>query len=150
MSPIATGSVKTTWIGHREQLGLARRHPFARGRALAFGAVPIAAAVVGDHCMGAVLAACHMAAEGCCAAALDGAHHLELVEGHVAAVGVMRSRPGNIHTGGRAMRHQSRNSSNSCGDSMAKRSLRPLPCSTRSIMRLESMSQTFSATTSMA
>src|SRR5215467_64584 len=65
-------------------------------------------------------------------------------------IGLIRSRPGNIHTGGRAMRHQSRNSSNSCGDSMAKRSLRPLPCSTRSIMRLESMSESYSATTSMA
>jgi hypothetical protein len=35
-------------------------------------------------------------------------------------IGLMRLRPGNIHTGGWAMRHQSRNSSNSCGDSMAK------------------------------
>jgi hypothetical protein len=43
--------------------------------------------------MGAVLAACHMAAEGCRAAALDGAHHLELVEGHVAAVGVTPRGP---------------------------------------------------------
>ena len=41
-------------------------------------------------------------------------------------IGLMRSRPGNIHTAGCAMRHQSRNSSNSCGDRMAKRSLRPL------------------------
>src|SRR3979490_2991124 len=49
------------------------------------------------------------------------------------------------------MRHQSRSSSNSCGDSMAWRSLRrPLPCSTRIIKRLESTSRTFSATTSMA
>jgi hypothetical protein len=48
------------------------------------------------------------------------------------------------------MRHQSRSSSNNRGDSMAWRSLRPLPCSTRIIMRFESTSQTFSATTSMA
>ena len=34
-----------------------------------------------------------MAAEGCRAAALDGAHHLELVEAHVAAVGVTPRGP---------------------------------------------------------
>src|SRR5216683_3185534 len=44
--------------------------------------------------------------------------------------------------------HQSRSSSSSCGDSMAWRSLRPLPCSTRSSIRSESMSPTLSATTS--
>jgi hypothetical protein len=37
-------------------------------------------------------------------------------------------------------RHQSRSSSNSCGDSMALRSLRLLPCSTRISMRVLSMS----------
>src|SRR5258705_3176510 len=65
-------------------------------------------------------------------------------------IGLTRSRPGNIHTWGCAMRHQSRSNSNNVGDGMAWRSLWPLPCSTRSIMRLESISQTFSATTSMA
>src|SRR6202022_3578229 len=44
--------------------------------------------------------------------------------------------------------HQSRSSSSSCGDSMASRSLRPLPCSTRNSMRSESISPTLSATTS--
>ena len=43
-----------------------------------------------------------------------------------------------------AMRHQSRRSSSSTGESIANRSLRPLPCSTRNIMRLLSMSDTFS------
>ena len=53
--------------------------------------------------MGAVLAACDMAPtgqarglkahEGWCAAALDGVHHLELVEAHVAAVGVTPRGP---------------------------------------------------------
>jgi len=46
------------------------------------------------------------------------------------------------------MRYQSRNSSSKTGESMAKRSLRPLPCSIRSSMRLESMSDTLRATTS--
>src|SRR5215469_2432916 len=63
-------------------------------------------------------------------------------------------RPGNSHPRGsntprcRPSRHQARNSSSSCGDSMAWRSLRPLPCSTRSSMRSESTSPTLSATTS--
>src|SRR6516225_10645989 len=46
------------------------------------------------------------------------------------------------------MRYQSRNSSSSTGESIAKRSLRPLPCSILSSMRFESMSETLSATTS--
>ena len=41
--------------------------------------------------MGAVLAACNMPAEGCCAAALDGAHHLQLGEAHVTAIGLTPS-----------------------------------------------------------
>src|SRR6202048_2229305 len=54
------------------------------------------------------------------------------------------SRPGNSQTAGRAMRYQSRSNSNSSGESIAKRSLRPLPCSMRSSMRSESMSDTIS------
>src|SRR5262252_5395145 len=49
-----------------------------------------------------------------------------------------------------ASRHQTRSSSSSCGDSIAWRSLPPLPRSTRSSMRLESTSLTLSATTSEA
>src|SRR6202022_3776146 len=71
------------------------------------------------------------------------------IGGHVADA-VELSRRHRVHTFGCAMRHQSRSSSDNCGDSIAWRSLPPLPWSTRSIMRLESMSQTFSATTSMA
>ncbi len=37
--------------------------------------------------MRAVLAAGNMPAEGCRAAALNGTHHLQLVEAHVAAIG---------------------------------------------------------------
>jgi hypothetical protein len=46
------------------------------------------AAVVGDCRVSAVLAARDVAAEGCRAAVLDGAHHLELVEAHMTAVGI--------------------------------------------------------------
>ena len=51
---------------------------------------------------------------------------------------------------GLPMRHHSRRISSSMGESMAWRSLRPLPCSTRSTMRALSMSDTFSDTTSEA
>src|SRR6266571_5259769 len=64
------------------------------------------------------------------------------------ARGSIGSPPGNSQTAGRAMRYQSRSSSNSFGESIAKRSLRPLPCSIRSSRRSESTSDTFSATTS--
>src|SRR5580700_9420814 len=82
-----------TMIRYRQQFGFARRHPFARGRALALGTVPVAAAVVGYRRVGAVLAACHVTAEGRCAAVLDGAHHLELVKAHVAAIGMTPRGP---------------------------------------------------------
>src|SRR3954471_16656296 len=56
--------------------------------------------------------------------------------------------PGNSAPRRRPSRHQARSSSSSCGDSMAFRSLRPLPRSTRSSMRSESTSPTLSVTTS--
>jgi hypothetical protein len=87
MSPISEGSVKTMWR-HRQQLGFPILHPLSRRRALALGAVPVAAAVVGDGRVGAVLAARDMAAQRRRAAALDGRHDLELGEAHMAAVGV--------------------------------------------------------------
>ncbi len=49
-------------VRHRQQLGLAHRQPRA-GRALALGAMPVAAGVVGDVLMGALFAACDVAAE---------------------------------------------------------------------------------------
>src|SRR5207247_5570806 len=72
----------------REQPSLARRQPLARCRSLALRAMPIAAAVVGDRGVGAVFAAGDVPAEGCRAAVLDGAHHLELTEADVTAVGM--------------------------------------------------------------
>ena len=46
-----------------------------------------------------------------------------------------KSRPGNSQITGRAMRYQSRSRSNSLGESIAKGSLRPLPCSIGSSRR---------------
>src|SRR6202162_1153656 len=82
-------------VRHRQQLGLARLHPFARLRALALRTMPVAAAVVGDGgvAAGLVLATRHVPAESRGAAALDGAHHLQLVEADVTAIGVTPSRP---------------------------------------------------------
>ena len=68
----------------------------------------------------------------------------------------MGLRPGNSQPLGNilpcawATRHHARSRSSSTGESMAQRSLRPLPCSTRSVMRSPSTSVTFSATTSLA
>src|SRR6516164_1085506 len=80
-------------VRHRQQLGLALGQPFLRGRALTFGAMAVAAAVIGDERMRAVLAACDMAAERRRAAALDGRHHFELVETDVAGISASPRRP---------------------------------------------------------
>src|SRR5215475_3656162 len=55
--------------------------------------MPVTARVVGDERMATrrVFAACDMAAERHCAAALDCAHHFQLVEAHMAAVGLTPS-----------------------------------------------------------
>ena len=72
-----------------QQLGFALCKPRACRGALTLGAMPVAAGIVGDErvAAGLVLAARDMAAERRRAAALDGAHHLHLVEADVAAVG---------------------------------------------------------------
>jgi hypothetical protein len=70
-----------------QELGLARGEPVPRRGTLALGAVPVAAGVVGDRRVLAVLAACDVAAERHRSAALDRAHHLELAEADVTGVG---------------------------------------------------------------
>jgi hypothetical protein len=64
-----------------------------RRRALALRAVPVAAAVVGDRGVGAILAARDVSAQRRRAAVLDGAHHLELEQAHVTAVGMTPRGP---------------------------------------------------------
>jgi hypothetical protein len=51
------------------------------------------AAVVGDRGVGTILAARDVSAEGCRAAVLDGAHHLELEQADVTAVGMTPRGP---------------------------------------------------------
>src|ERR1700724_1241146 len=62
-------------------------------RALALGAMPITAAVIGDLRMQAVLAAHDMAAESHGAATLDRRHHLQLAETDVTCIGLPPNRP---------------------------------------------------------
>ena len=65
-------------VADRQQVGFALGQPGARSGALAFGAVPIAAAVVGNAPVPAVLAGIDVAAERRRAAVLDRRHDLEL------------------------------------------------------------------------
>ena len=74
-------------VRHRQQVGLARDEPLLRGGALALRAVPVAAGIVGNRRIGAILAARDMAAESCRAAVLDCRHHLQLVEADMAGIG---------------------------------------------------------------
>src|SRR5207245_3295364 len=76
-------------VGHRQELGLALGKPLLCRCGLAFVAMPIAARVIGDPRIAAVLvlAAFNMATERSRAAALDRTHDLELVEAHMTGVG---------------------------------------------------------------
>ena len=80
-------------IRHGKQLGLPFRQPLACGGALTLRAMPIATTAVSNEGVSArrVLAARDIAAEGRRAAALDGAHHLQLAEADAAAVGLTPS-----------------------------------------------------------
>jgi hypothetical protein len=59
-------------VADRQQVGLAGGEPVLRRRALALGAMAVAARVVSDPAVAAILAALDMAAEGSRAAVLDG------------------------------------------------------------------------------
>ena len=74
-------------VGDRQQLGLARLEPGLRRPPLALGAVAVAAGVVGDARVRAVLAALDMTAERRGAADLDRRHDAQLAEAHMAGVG---------------------------------------------------------------
>jgi hypothetical protein len=74
-------------VRHRQQLGLALSEPLLRCCPLALRAVSIAARVVGDLRVRAVLAARNMPAESRRAAALDRRHDLQLAEAHTAGIG---------------------------------------------------------------
>ena len=84
MSVISAGSAEhDVEVADRQQVGLARCQPVPRGRPLALRAVAVAAAVVGDAAVAAVLAALDVPAEGGSAAGLDCRHDLELAKADV-------------------------------------------------------------------
>src|SRR5271169_3937302 len=80
-------------IADRQEIGLAGGEPVLRRRALALGTMAIAAGVVGDPAVAAILAALDVAAERGRAAALDGRHHLELAEAHMPGIGFAPGGP---------------------------------------------------------
>ncbi len=80
-------------IGDRQQFGLALGEPLPRRRALTLRAMPIAAGVVGDAFMRAVLAALDVSAERGSATGFDRRHDLQLREAHMAGVGLAPCGP---------------------------------------------------------
>ena len=74
-------------VADRQQVGFALGQPGARSGALALGTVPVAAAVVGNALMPAVLAGIDVAPECCRAAGLDRRHDLELDQAQVTGLG---------------------------------------------------------------
>ena len=100
-------------IGDRQEFGLALGEPLPRRRALTLRAMPVAAGVVGDAFVRAVLAALDVSAERGCATGFDRRHDLQLREAHMAGVGLAPCGPmgakdvGDLQGGGRATRPQS-------------------------------------------
>ena len=80
-------------IGHRQQIGLAVGQPLLGSGGLALWAMPIAAGVVRDAQVRAVLTAFDMTAQRRRSAAFDRRHDLELAEAHMAGMGRTPSRP---------------------------------------------------------
>jgi len=80
-------------VGNRQEFGFAFCEPLPRRRALTLRAMVVAAGVVGDARMRAVLAALDMSAERGGAAGLDRRHDLQLGEAHMAGVGFAPRRP---------------------------------------------------------
>src|SRR5258705_13156619 len=74
-------------VRHRQQVGLTRGQPVLCRRTLALRAMSVAARVVRDLAVRALLAARDMPAERRRAAALDRPHHLQLAEADVAGIG---------------------------------------------------------------
>jgi hypothetical protein len=75
-------------VRHRQQIGLARGQPVLCCGTLALRAMPVAARVVRDLAVRALLAARDMAAERSRTAVLDRRHHLQLAEADMAGIGL--------------------------------------------------------------
>ena len=80
-------------IGDRQKLRLALFEPLPRRCGLTLRAMPVAAGIVGDPFVRAVLAALDVPAESCRATGLDRRHDLQLGEAHATGVGLAPRRP---------------------------------------------------------
>ena len=80
-------------IGHGQQFGLAVGQPLLGSGGLALWAMPVAAGIVGDAQVRALLAALDMTAQRHRSAALDRRHDLELAEAYMAGMRRTPSRP---------------------------------------------------------
>lgn len=74
-------------VADRQQIGLTRGQPDPRGSALALGTMPVAAGVVGDPPVPAVVAGLDVTSQRSGAAILDRRHGLELAEAQMPGVG---------------------------------------------------------------
>jgi hypothetical protein len=77
---------------HRQQFGLACFQPALGGTGLTLRTVAVATGVVGDLDLRAAFTAEHVTTERGTAAALNGRHHLELVETNVSGMGLAPRR----------------------------------------------------------
>ena len=78
---------------NRQQFRLAVFEPLSRRSRLTLRAMPVAAGIVGDAHMGAVLAALDVSAERRGPTGLDRRHHFQLGEANVTGVGLAPRRP---------------------------------------------------------
>jgi hypothetical protein len=98
-------------VGNRQEFRLALGEPLARRRALALWTMPVAAGIIGDAFMRAVLATLDVSAERRGPATLDRRHHLQLGEADVPGVSLAPRRPmgakdvGDLRTAIRGPRH---------------------------------------------
>jgi L,D-peptidoglycan transpeptidase YkuD (ErfK/YbiS/YcfS/YnhG family) len=74
-------------VADREQLGLTVRKPVPRSSGLTLRTMTVAAGIVGDNGMVAVLTTGDMATERCGSTTLDRAHHLELAKAQMTGIG---------------------------------------------------------------
>ena len=79
-------------VGNRQKLRLAVFEPLPRRGGLALRTVAIAAGIVGDALVRAIVAALDVSAECCGATGLDRRHRLQLGEAHVTGVGLAPRR----------------------------------------------------------
>jgi hypothetical protein len=93
IAPIGRQGKDDVIIGDRQELRLALGEPLPRRGALALRAVAVAAGIVGDAFVRAILTALDVSAERRGPTGLDRRHDLQLAEADVAGVGLAPRRP---------------------------------------------------------